>query len=982
MTIICSAQDHFASAHYNHRGLTKAAALSTASTITLLLAVLAPAHAQSTPQAASEEKVNVEEIVVTGSRVVRDGFEAPTPVSVIGVEQFQNSGTPNIADFVNQLPALAGGFTPAVTRKNSSAGQSGLNTMSLRALGAGRTLVLLDGQRAVASHINGFVDINNFPQDLVSRVDVVTGGASAAYGSDALSGVVNFVLDKTYTGVKGEVSGGMTTYGDNKNWGGKLTAGTPFAGGSGHFLFSGEVSMVPGIHGGALEDTLNVKTTRDWAAKGWHLLFNPTYTATNGEPQLIARDKVGLSTSALGGIITNTALRGITFGPGGVPRQHNMGTLVRDPFHVGGDWEYTNIDEMTSLEGRVDRQSVFTRASYDLADNVTVFAQASWSHSYAFNYNSTQYDLANKNIRSGNAFIPASVQAQMTALGITQFTLGTMNGDIPRIGHFHDRIVKRFVAGADGTFDAFETGWAWSAYYQKGISRLSENIQTTHRARYAAAIDAVRHPTTGAIVCSITLTIPNHPCVPWNVMGIGVNSEAAFSYIEGWAYRAQRFTQDVAAISFNGEPLSSWAGPVSLAFGVEHRKEQVSGKTNEENLNAELFVGNYRPNFGSYTVTEGFVETVVPLANNETWAQALDLNAAVRATSYSTSGYVTTWKTGLTYAPVDDIRFRFTRSRDIRAPNLGELYQTGLTNVTILRDPFNNNQTIQGYQVTSGNLALAPEKADSIGVGAVFSPSFMPELQASVDYYNIKLKDGIGNYNGQTILELCFLGQQQYCAAIDRAVVNGIPVVSELRVQPFNFSSQIARGVDFEVSYRMPVASIVEAWDGDLMLRALATRFLKNYSASGIPSDPPTDTVGAHNIGISGVPKWRYNFTANYSTESYNVNLTARGISSGVLETAWIECKTGCPASTIANRTTDFNHAAGALYFDVAVNYKFLQTDSATFEAFVNVRNLANKDPALIPSGYTSTDYNNPAFNPAHYDHLGRVFRAGIRFQM
>jgi outer membrane receptor protein involved in Fe transport len=974
MKTFCNAQDRNAGAQSGTHGLTKAVALSTVSTLTLTLALatLTPAYAQSAPQPAAEEKLGVEEIVVTGSRVVRDGFEAPTPVSVIGVEQFQNAGTPNIADFVNQLPALAGGFTPASTRKNSSAGQSGLNTMSLRALGAGRTLVLLDGQRSVGSHINGVVDINNFPQDLVSRVDVVTGGASAAYGSDALSGVVNFILDKEYTGVKGEVSGGMTTYGDNKNWGGKLTAGTPFADGRGHALFSGEVSMVPGIH----------KTTRDWAAKGWHLFFNPAYTPTNGQPQLIARDKVGLSTAALGGIITNTALRGITFGPGGVPRQHNMGSLVSDPFHVGGDWQETNIDEMTSLEGQVDRQSVFARVSYDVADNMTVFGQASWSHSYAFNYNSTQYDLANKNILSGNAFIPPSVQAQMTALGITQFTLGTMNGDLPRIGHFHDRILKRFVVGADGSFDAFGSSWTWNAYYQKGISRLSENVQTTHRARYAAAMDAVRHPTTGAIVCRITLTIPNHPCVPWNVMGIGVNSEGAFKYIEGWAYRAQRFAQDVAAVSFNGEPFSSWAGPVSLAYGVEHRKEKVSGRTNNENLNAELFVGNYRPNFGSYNVTEGFVETVVPLANGEEWAQALDLNAAVRATSYSTSGYVTTWKAGITYAPIDDLRFRFTRSRDIRAPNLGELYQTGLTNVTFLRDPFNNNQTIQGYTVTSGNLALAPEKADSIGLGAVFSPTFAPGFQASVDYYDIKLKDGIGNYGGQTILDLCFQGQQQYCAAIDRGVVNGVPIVTELRVQPFNFSSQIARGIDFEASYRMPVSSVVESWEGDVMFRALATRFLKNYSASGIPGDPPVDTVGAHNIGISGVPRWRYNISVNYSAESYNVNLTARGISSGVLDTSWIECQSGCPTSTIANRTTDFNYAAGALYFDVAVNYKFLQTDSSTFEAFVNVRNIANKDPALIPSGYTSTDYNNPAFNPSHYDHLGRVFRAGVRFQM
>ena len=939
----------------------RARALSTVSLLTLGTFFAASTFAQTPP--ATAQAAPVEEIIVSGSRIVRDGFEAPTPVSVIGVEQFEKAGTPNIADYVNQLPALAGGFTPATTRKNSSAGQSGLNTMSLRALGAGRTLVLLDGQRSVGSHINGVVDINNFPQDLVSRVDV---------GSDALSGVVNFVLDKEYTGLKGEVAGGVTTYGDNRNWGAKLTGGTPFAGGRGHFLLSSEISMVPGIH----------YSRRDWGLKGWHLFFNPAYTPTNGQPELIARERVGLSTATLGGIITNTALRGIEFGPGGVPVQHNMGSIVSDPFHVGGDWESSNIDEMTSLEGQVDRQSVFTRFSYDVADNITVFAQATWGHSFAFNINSTQYDLANKNILSGNPFIPASVQAQMTALGLSRFTLGTMNGDIPRIGHFHDRILNRYVVGADGKFDAFETGWTWNAYYQKGISRLSENVQTTNRIRYAFAIDAVRQPTTGAIICRINLTQPNNPCVPYNVMGVGVNSQAAINYIEGWAYRYQRFNQDVAAVSFNGEPFSSWAGPVSLAFGAEHRKEQVTGKSNPENLAAELFVGNYRPNFGSYTVTEGFVETVIPLASGTSWAKALDLNAAVRATSYSTSGYVTTWKGGLTYAPIDDLRFRFTRSRDIRAPNLGELFQTGLTNVTFLRDPFNNNQTIQAYFVTSGNLALVPEKADSIGLGAVLSPTFMTGFQASIDYYKINVKGGIGALGAQTIIDLCFQGQQKYCAAIDRGVVNGVPIVTELRVQPFNFSSQRARGIDFEASYRTPLSNIVESWDGSVTVRALATRFLENYSATGVGSDPPTDTVGAHNVGISGVPKWRYNISFNYGTEAYNFNLTARGISAGVLDTAWIECKSGCPTSTIANRTTDFNTAAGALYYDVALSYKFHHTESFKAEAFLNIRNLMDKDPAVIPSGYTSTDYNTPAFNPAHYDYLGRVFRAGIRFTM
>ncbi len=937
------------------------------------LAIAMPTGAAQAAQAAAADE-DVDEIIVTGSRIVRDGFEAPTPVSVIGVEQIQNAGTPNIADFVNQLPAVAGSATPGTSRKSSSAGTAGLNTLNLRSLGSGRTLVLLDGQRSVGSNVAGNVDINNFPQDLVSRVDVVTGGASAAYGSDALSGVVNFLLDKEYTGIKGQVSGGMTTYGDNKSWGGTFTAGTPFAAGRGHFLFSGETSMVAGID----------YNYRDWATKGWKMIFNPAYGTGAGQstsvPQLITRDKVGMSTAALGGIITNTALRGIEFGPGGTPRMHNMGTLVSDPFHVGGDWESSNIEEFGSLEGGVDRQSVFTRVSYDVAENVTVFVQAAWGHNLAVNYNAQQYDVANKIILSGNPFIPASVQAQMTALNITQFTLGTMNADLWRIGHINDRILNRYVVGIDGTFDAMDTSWGWSAYYQKGISRLSENLETTSRSRYALAQDAVRHPTTGAIVCRVTLTQPTHPCVPFNTMGIGVNSEAATNYIETMAYRYQRFAQDVAAVTFTGEPFSSWAGPVSLAFGAERRKEAVSGRSSEQDQALDLFVGNFLPNVGSYTVTEGFIETVVPLANGEAWARALDLNAAVRATSYSTAGYVTTWKAGITYAPVDDIRLRLTRSRDIRAPNLGELFQAGSTTVNFLRDPFNNNATIQSYNTVSGNLALVPEKADGLGIGAVISPTFLPGFQASVDYYKIKVKEGIGSFGAQTILDLCFQGVQAYCTAIRREVQNGVPIISRLSIQPFNFSSQRAQGVDLEVTYRTPVSAIFEDMDGDLTLRALATRFIENYAHTGVPTDAPNDSIGGHIT--NGPPKWRYNFSVNYGADAFNVNLTARGISSGVLNTSWIECQTGCPVSTVNNRTTDNNYAASALYFDTAVSYKILQTDSVEIEAFVNVRNITNKDPAMIPYGWSGTDFNNPAYNAAHYDYLGRVFRGGVRFTM
>lgn len=216
---------------------------ATASCVAVATYSQAAFAAAEAAQAASTEP---EEIVVTGTRIVRDGYEAPTPTTVIGIEALQTAAPANIADYLHEMPIVVGGNTSSNTNSGASSGTGGLNTIGLRNLGQERTLVLLDGARSVQSHLNGGIDINTFPQELVSRVDVVTGGASASYGSDAMSGVVNFVLDKTFTGVKGEVSGGLTSYGDGGNWKVTLTAGTPFAGGRGHFLINGLLTLPEG----------------------------------------------------------------------------------------------------------------------------------------------------------------------------------------------------------------------------------------------------------------------------------------------------------------------------------------------------------------------------------------------------------------------------------------------------------------------------------------------------------------------------------------------------------------------------------------------------------------------------------------------------------------------------------------------------------------------------------------------------------------
>ncbi len=913
----------------------------------------------------------VEEIVVTGTRVVRDGYQAPTPLTVVGVEEIKSQAQPNIADFVNTLPSFQGSATPGTSQSSISSGQSGINSLSLRALGNTRTLVLFDSQRSVGSVLTGSVDINTFPQALIQRVDVVTGGASAAYGSDALSGVVNFILDRTYTGIKGEVSGGVTTYGDNANWKGELTGGTPFASDRGHFLISGELTHKDGIMNG----------NRDWNLEpGWGTMINPAYGTGAGQsrnvPERLVVDRMGGAGWAAGGLITSGPLKGIAFGPGGTPYMHAYGDLVSGTNMRGGDWKATQIrgTHGNSIDSRQSMQSIFGRASYDVTDSIEVFFQAAYNNARVEGISSPNFNPANITLRPDYAFIPPEVAARIAVLTppITTIQLGTMHPDMPPIGSDNTRNVTRFVLGANGDIDAFGSNWSWDAYYQSGISR-SETIATSvySRSRFLLAIDAVRGPN-GAIVCRSSLTTPTNGCVPWNVMGVGVNSQAAFNYVMGEAWRHEKLSQDVAAVSVSGEPFDLWAGPVSLAFGAEHRREEVSGTVDEASARNDWYAGNYLPNFGQYNVTEGFLETVVPLATNEAWAQSLELNGAVRLTDYSTSGFVTTWKIGATWQPIDDIRFRVTRSRDIRAPHLGELFATGTANTNLVLDPFNGNVQVAYQGLQRGNPDLQPEKADTTGLGIVVQPSFVPGLQASVDYFNIDIADAIGNVGAQQIVNFCFEGNQSFCPAIIRGVVNNTNVIQQIRISPFNLTVELVRGFDFEASYRTSISEWVDGWDGDLTLRGFATRMLKDYADNSI--NVPTEDVGAQ------TPKWKWTASMSYNLEPFRATLSARGVSNGLLSNTQIVCSTDCPVSTTTNVTTNFNQRQGNFYFDTSFTYRFLTADDgADMDIFFNVRNLLNKDPGARYPGPASPFYPLLA-DCGQDDCQGRVFRAGVRF--
>ncbi len=941
-----------------------------------------PATVEPSTDAELENRGEAESIVVTGTRVARSGAQMPTPTTVVGLAELQTAPRQEIADVLNTLPAFTGSTKPSQNTFGLSAGLTGVNALNLRSLGLNRTLVLLDGHRSVSTDANGVVDVSEFPQALVSRVEVVTGGASAAYGSDAVSGVVNFILDKKFSGIKGDVSGQISQHGDDKGIKATLTFGTPFAGGRGHFLLSGELSSKEALEG----------NRRSWMTEGRQVIQNPNYNnGLNGQPLYLFADRVGLNRNVPGGLITNTALLGTAFRADGTPYQFNFGTgVISHGFMSGGDWELLNLVKVGTIDPELHKRGVFGRVSYDLTDNIEVFAQASYNTSRSQSNAGQAYTNRTFTISRGNPFIPASVAAQMAVgqLNIPSIALGFVPFDLvtnPRfimVGSDNTRKTQRYQIGTTGNFDALGTNWKFDAFYQKSIANSTEiSYNNPNTARFLNALAAVTNGA-GQIVCAINadaITTNDDPaCAPYNPFGIGRNTQAAINYSTSSGTRTQKFTQDVAGLSLAGDPFSLPAGPVSVAFGVDWRKEQITG-TPAGGISG-LFSANNFPTFGKYSVIEGFIEAVVPVFKDSPLGQSLELNGAARLTHYSTSGSVVTWKGGLVYQPIDGLRFRGTISRDIRAPNLAELFRGGtLGSGANTPNPYLGSPPplVAIPTRTIGNPALLVERALAKGFGVVLQPSFVPGLIASVDYWDIKISDAIGALTSEQIISQCFqTSAPSICSAIDfRADNRNIDLV---RVVPFNIATEQRRGIDFELSYRMATDKLFGGSNGSLTFRAFATHNLKSVSNNGITA--PNNTLASMaslDFATSGPPHWSYNFSLSYDNGPLKLSTTAYGFSAGKARNDLIECQTTCPASTSANPTVNINRVPGAIYFGLSGSYEVVKG----IEAFASVQNLLDKDPAPTPV-YPG---NNPPAgiptNAGYFDTLGRMFNLGVRFK-
>lgn len=906
----------------------------------------ATASATAAPSGTTAE-ANGSEVVVTGSRTITNGYAAPTPITVVTAEQLRST-QPSIVEGLRDIPQLSASTSARTPTRITAAGNTTVGGANLRNLGVGRTLVLFDGRRGPLSGASGTVDISLFPDLLVKRVDVVTGGTSAAYGSDAVAGVVNFILDTDLKGLKLDASEGISDKGDGNTYTARAAGGFSFGGGRGHVVASVDIFHQDGIDG----------YSRDWSTAGWARIANPTAA----QPQFLLRSGVTQSNASFGGLITGpTALRGTAFDPNGAPVPFKYGTLNNGNYMVGGDGAFFPFP----VSAESSSQTGFMHAKYDVTDSINVFAEGLYGHSTsAFPlFLSTAFGPNQYTIFADNAFLPASIRAQMQAQNIASFTLGKVaRAEGPVINRNENSTVS-FVGGFNAKLGG---GWLLDGYYEYGRNTLDYgNSNISIRTHLYAAADAVISPTTGQIVCRITLTNPSSGCVPINPFGEAPLTDAQRAYLKAEQNIHSLAQQHSAALTLRGSPLSTWAGPISIAVGAEYRRQSVNITTDPNAVMAidgtgirgfpaalqgqKLYYNTNnvpQPTSGAYSVKEGFGEISIPLAANTSWARSLDLNAAGRYTNYSTSGGVTTWKVGLTYAPVEALRFRATRSRDIRAPNISELFGVSTTNVSTLLDPTRNNVAQSNVRTISGaNPGLTPERADTWTGGAVFRAH---GFGLSIDYYSIKIRDAISSLTGQQILDQCAAGQTALCGNVQRDASGALSVVN---ANLLNIQSVEASGVDLEGSY---VRSLGE---GRLSLRGIGTYVAHNKLINIVGA--PIEQAGAG----SANPRWIASFTTNYSNNGFSLAVKERFISA---------LNRVLPPATI-----DDNRIPPTFYTDVRIGYA-LPNVRGTPELYFSVNNLLDQDPRITDTSGGAAGLFQVT-NASLYDAIGRFFTVGVQ---
>ncbi len=939
----------------------------------LMALVASPCFAQAAPADQAGKDGPDPEIVVTGSRTATNGDQAPTPVTTVATEQLRATTPSNIPDALNKLPVFQGSTKPRNPGDGRSNGAT--NILNLRNFGAQRTLILLDGNRVAPSNANGTVDIDTLPQMLIKQVDVVTGGASAVYGSDAVTGVVNFVLDKKFTGLKLEANSGISTYGDGGSYQAGLAFGARLFGDRGHVLFSVRHQYQDPV----------ANFDRDYG-RGVYVL---TGSGTAANPFTVTAN-TRRGDSAFGGKINScvapcTAL-GQQFVANGVLGPFNPGTLTGTANqNSGGDGAYS-VFSTALVKFRNDE--AFARFDYDVTPDINFYVQGSYAVGFTKGAHfpakltpvgSTTAPTVSNSTASvffkNNPFLSPSVQAALGNNGqfnnTNTFSVGTYIVNLGEEGTVGAENLNRYgqvMAGLTGKLGRFR----WEVNYTHGENLLKvSNLNNTNYQRQFAALDAVVAPD-GSIKCYAALQAATASryagCVPLNAFGPTAITSDMFHWFTQTSWFRMKNTMDDVSGSVSGDIFEGWAGPIRAAVSAEYRRNGYSVRSNADpnalvdctglricNPNLALWA---QPVLGQVdahnSVWEVAGELELPLLRNSPIARSLVLNAAGRQTHYSTSGDVQTWKVGAVWEVVTGLRFRGAMSVDIRAPTLNDLFQPTQAAVQGFVD-LHTSTSNTTYFATQGNPNLVPERAKTYTVGVTAEPRFLPGFSASVDYYSIRLNNAIGQVSPNTTLvqQICEAsnGSDPYCQLIQRPLPfsDRTPANFPTRVYALNLNTAFNKieGWDFELGYTR----------GAVSLRGFANYQPTNKSVV-IPGQP---------VSVATASKLRMSGFATYRIGDFSLGL----------QDTWLSGYSTIATPSVANiqATTRIPHVRPFNTLDATMSWD-IKAFGGKVTTYFNVQNLLNAKPQIVPPA-GSIGLLFPV--PAGYDIMGRYFTFGMK---
>ncbi len=966
------------------------------------LAFAAPAMAQDA--GASQD---LDDVIVTGSRIPQTNLVTTSPVTQVTGEDIDVAGVTRVEDLISQLPQ-------AFAAQNSSVsnGASGTATVSLRNLGSSRTLVLIDGRRmGYGSPNDDAADLNQIPEQLVERVEVLTGGASAVYGSDAVAGVVNFIMKKDFEGLQVDAQYGFYQHNNDYDGVGNLRAEIARRGTTNAAQFRLPDDNVSDGESRSLNVTLGVSSAD---GKG-NLMAYAGYR--NNNPILQAdRDYSGCSIGAPAGVRPSTFTcggSGTSFpgrftdfggGPGFNSTLGSGRTFVPFDSNVNN----YNFGPLNYYQRPDERYTLGAFGRYEVNDHAEVFAQLMFS----------DYKSVAQIAPSGNFFSTPDINCDNPLLGAQQAaTIGCTAGDIlsgtRRVlyigrrnvegGGRQDSLGYESYRGVVGVRGEITPGWNYdiaAQFSRVNLSRVYKNdFSTTRLGRALDVINVAGRPTCRSVVNG---TDPN--CVPYDVFIAGGVTQAALDYLQIPLIQTGETTQQVVTAAITGD--TGWSMPtaantVKVAFGAEYRRDYL-GSTTDTAFATGDGAGQGGPTIGvtgDADVSEIFGEIQVPLADDQPWAYSASVDAAYRHSEYQNLG-TDTYKFGADYAPVEDIRFRASYSRAVRAPNVIELFAAqGFGLFDADRDPCDATTGTRAancigtlpYQVTlgqstsgaldspagqynllgGGNPNLNPEEADTYTYGLVWTPSFVPGFNISVDYFDIQVDGLVSTVGALNTLDLCY-GQND-AAACGRITRNsggqlwvGTGVVQDLNN---NIGGLSTAGIDVNSNYAFDFDDLGMANMGSMQLSFVGTYLSELITDTGLGGPASVyDCTGfyANQCGVPN-PEWRHRARATWLTP-WNVDVSATWRYYGEAEIAVLNATNG----TLNNGGTRIDR-----YFD-AENYLDLAavwsvTDTVTLRAGVN--NVLDNDPQLSYSVGTTGNGNT---YPQLYDSFGRYFFFGV----